>query len=98
MPDKYSIVETDEAGVEAATYVCSDAGKRIDVIVSPTSFCSGLSNFPMDPVVCEDGTLTLLSFNNIEAREQNKFIGSIARRLSARRLSSQCDERLYAVQ
>ena len=52
--DKYSIVEIDEAGVEAATYVCSDAGKRIDVIVSLTSFCTGLSNFPRDRVVCED--------------------------------------------
>lgn len=44
--DKYSIVETDEAGVEAATYVCSDAGQRIDVIVSLTSFYTGLSNSP----------------------------------------------------
>ena len=41
--DKYNIVETNEAGVEAAVYVCSDAGQRINVIVSLTSFCTGLS-------------------------------------------------------
>ena len=52
--DKYSIVETDEAGVEAATYVCSDAGKRIDVIVSLDSFCTGLSNFFRDRLVYGD--------------------------------------------
>lgn len=52
--DKYNIVETDEAGVEAATYVCSDAGHRIDVIVSLTSFCAGLSKFSREHVVCED--------------------------------------------
>ena len=29
------IIETDEAGVETATYVCSDGDSRIDIIVSP---------------------------------------------------------------
>lgn len=52
--DKYNIVETNEAGVEAATYVCSDAGQRIDVIVSLTGFCAGLSSFSRDYVVCGD--------------------------------------------
>ena len=52
--NKYNIVETDEAGVEAATYVCSDAGQRIDVIVSLTSSCMGLSNSFREYVICED--------------------------------------------
>ena len=46
--DKYNIVETDEAGVEAATYVCSNPGQRIDVIVSLTSSCPGLSDLFRD--------------------------------------------------
>ena len=51
--DKYNIVETDEAGVEATTYVCSDDGQRIDVIVSLTSSCAGLSDLFREHVVCE---------------------------------------------
>ena len=52
--DKYNIVEKDEAGIEAATYVCSDAGQRIDVIVGLTSSCAGLSRVSQEHVVCED--------------------------------------------
>ena len=95
--DRYNIVETDEAGVEAATYVCSDAGQRIDVIVSLTGFCAGLSSFSRKHVVGEECPLTWFSFNHIEAREKNKSIGPFTCNLSARRLSPQCDERLYVV-
>ena len=31
---KDHIIETDEAGIETATYVCSDGDRRIDIIVS----------------------------------------------------------------